>query len=168
VNACAHEWVRAGEREASVWLCLQCGVQSERDPRVTALTSNERTLGEDLAEAHRASGEREFVNHITPIVVRHAQELFQTGYRAGLLAERARHAAETTTVHNEKLERYAAALISIATSEDETDEWDAVTKYEEVRKIASMAITPPEQVKTSREPGYLGDINGPGLDPDVP
>jgi hypothetical protein len=27
---------------------------------------------------------------------------------------------------------------------------------------------PRSQVKTSREPGYMGDINGPGCDPDVP
>lgn len=62
---------------------------------MTNICSNERTLIDDLNEGHIASQQLEFVNHITPIVVRHAQEIFQTGYRAGLLAERARHAHET-------------------------------------------------------------------------
>lgn len=29
---CTHEWVRAGERESSLWLCLQCGATTEKHP----------------------------------------------------------------------------------------------------------------------------------------
>lgn len=41
---CTHEWVRAGDREVSVWLCLQCGLQSDRDPRAYRDATGERVL----------------------------------------------------------------------------------------------------------------------------
>lgn len=58
------------------------------------------------------------------------------------------------------------AVLLLQNDRDEVMEWARGVKLHFPDGSPELVAELPE--KTSRKPGYMGDINGPGLDPDVP